>query len=276
MEKIVEKAKRPVVAVAVGLAISLGATACSESGPKKQEKIVMLAEDSLKDSLTGTTLIARQKGVDTVGTPLSSENIKSEMKRIEQFVILTPSLDVVMVNTIDNSGDLTLNTQLKNEGNDRVISILKDTSVMEGLTGQKITALTTKNEDGPASFIALVGEGTKTRFDDRIDPNGFNRAVELCNSSVEIKLSAESARDIKSVVGQDAFENMNILFDKLNHEAVCNSYALFASSLDAGISYPEYKGIAEAQQLQDVASLGFTIPYLVFDQDKYNQISAIS
>ncbi|MCL4387498.1 hypothetical protein M1307_03865 [Patescibacteria group bacterium] len=131
------------------------------------------------------------------------------------------------------------------------------------------------NGDGNSESISLLASyAGDIRFGYGIKADFVNSVVEITNNATSLSLGPKSTEYIdQSAPTEQDKEGFRLVFIKIGTEVFSNSLALMVGLKQKGMSYAEYSEIAKLQELQEYVSLGFTVPYLIFDQEFYDSTS---
>jgi|SRR5581483_2267277 len=227
----------------------------------------------------GLGSVLKQKGLNLTNSPFSLGRIKKEVATAVAIGHEAPEMPLTL-GTFTSKDTITLPIKLGLDPEEfHGFIVAKDPKTVQELTGVYIPAITPievgskSKSKGRVSYLSPA-IGFRPAFKAKINFNTYDLATETCNNVLEPRLTEEGQKTLNQLLGQSNQDTATkLVMIKISHEAACASYALASSTAQAGMTYEQYKTIAEKQHLQRALALNLRVPYIVFQKALWHRVS---
>ncbi len=267
-----ETVRRRAGASVLSTALALTAVGCAPSDPvptaEPTPRVIDFERVTIPD--LGISL-ETQKDLKIEDTPLSKENVREGIVSVLTFPQKSPELQLLVgqgKRIVKFKASLVPLIDI-----DHNIVITESSEVSSQLADYQtsVDAFTVMSDaDSRTSFISPVGEG-QGRYKVPVNRDQYNLSVELCNNFIAI-VPVGGAKDALNLTFGEEQRDGALTWELIGNEVVCNSYALAVASKKEGVTYEDYAEAARAESLQDFASRGFYVPFVVFPQEIWSTL----
>ena len=262
-------------AILTAAALTLNACGAEQNQANQKKNLTLQIVDSYESS-NGFISVLREAGLKLDDSSFSTTKIKERVDGVTKFAESVKTLSVRIGKEWENM-DVGVTLSSANASSLHSFIIFSDPVYIAAFTGRDTTAATAVNLENNTrvTYLAFLPDDIQTRYKfttGKLDPNGFNLAVESCNNFINVDIDAAAEISIRSKIPANQYDGVRVVFQQLTTEAVCNSYALATAAKQGGVGYEEYQGVAEQSQLQNSTALDLRIPYIVLSKDHWETL----